>query len=113
MREDFHPGQRWTSETEPELGLGSVRRVTPRTVTIGFGASGETREYARDNAPLKRVRFREGDTVKTREGATVAVQAITERGGLLFYRGEGRELCETELCDSISFNKPEERLLAG
>ena len=109
----FHPGQRWVSESEPELGLGAVLRVTERTVTLKFGASDETREYARDNAPLRRVRFRVGDTIKTRADAELAVQAIAERAGLIFYQGGGRELCETELSDAISFSKPEQRLLAG
>ena len=63
MPHNFHPGQRWISESEPELGLGSVQRVTPRTVTLAFAASDETREYARDSAPLRRVRFRVGDTI--------------------------------------------------
>ncbi len=111
--DNFYPGQRWISESEPELGLGSVRRVTARTVTIGFEASDETREYARDNAPLRRVRFRVGDTIKSHAEAKLVVQSVAERAGLIYYRGEGQELCETELSDAISFNQPEERLLAG
>ncbi|MDB6067215.1 MAG: SNF2-related protein [Pedosphaera sp.] len=113
MTDHFHPGQRWISESEPELGLGSVRRVTNRTVTLVFGASDETREYARDNAPLRRVRFRAGDVIKGRADLSLTVQSVTERGGLIFYGGSGVELCETELNDAISFNKPQERLLAG
>src|ERR1022692_2136486 len=113
MADNFQPGQRWISESEPELGLGSVRRVTPRTVTIAFGASDETREYARDNAPLRRVRFRVSDSIKSHEEATLIVQSVAERGGLIFYRGDGKELCETEMSDALSFNKPGERLFAG
>jgi ATP-dependent helicase HepA len=113
MSNRFHPGQRWISEAEPELGLGSVQRVTPRTVTIGFGASGTTREYAREIAPLRRVRFRKRDTVKDQKESPLVVQSVVERDGLIYYRGDGSELCETELSDAISFNKPEERLLAG
>ncbi len=109
----FHRGQRWISESEPELGLGSVLRVTARTVTVVFGASGETREYARDNAPLRRVRFRAGDTIRNHEDKTMAVESATGQDGLIFYRGDGQVLCETELNDAISFNRPEERLLAG
>lgn len=111
--DNFLTGQRWISETEPELGLGSVRRVTSQTVTIVFGASDETREYARDNAPLRRVRFRVGDSIKSQDNHPLTVQSATERVGLIYYRGGGQELCETELSDAISFNKPEERLLAG
>ncbi len=113
MPHDFRPGQRWISETEPELGLGSVLRVNSRTVFISFAASDETREYARDTAPLRRVRFRIGDAVKSENGGTLTVQAILERNGLIFYRGDRGEICETELSAAISFNKPEERLFAG
>ena len=111
--EHYQTGQRWVSESEPELGLGLVRRVGTRTVTIAFGASGESREYARDNAPLKRVRFRVGDKVQNQQGQTIAVRSVTERNGLIIYGGNGQELCESELNDALSFSKPEERLLAG
>jgi ATP-dependent helicase HepA len=113
MQNHFHPGQRWTSESEPELGLGSIQSANARTVVLVFGASGERREYARDNAPLRRVRFREGDTIKTRGENAFVIQSVVERNSLIFYRTISEEICETELSDAISFNKPEERLLAG
>ena len=71
----FHPGQRWISETEPELGLGAVINVSEQTVTMVFGASAETREYAQDNAPLRRVRFRTGDKIEDREGGSLRRRA--------------------------------------
>src|ERR1700691_3348936 len=101
IRYEFHPGQRWISESEPELGLGSVRRVTNRTVTVAFGASEATREDALDNAPLRRVRFRVADTVKGHDNLPLVVESVHEREGLIFYRGSGRELCETSLSDAI------------
>jgi ATP-dependent helicase HepA len=110
---NFHPGQRWISESEPELGLGSILKVTDRRVTATFGATGERREYARANAPLRRVHFRVGDTIRDRNNTALSVQAITERNGLIFYRCDGRELCESDLSDAITFNEPEERLFAG
>ena len=110
---DFRAGQRWISESEPELGLGAVLRTSARTVTVVFGASAETREYARDNAPLRRVRFRAGDAIENHDSKTLKVESVRERDGLIFYRGGGQEWCETELSDAISFNKPEDRLLAG
>jgi ATP-dependent helicase HepA len=113
MSESFHPGQRWISESEPELGLGSVRSITPRTVIVEFRASAETREYARDNAPLRRVRFRVGDTFASRTESALAVQAVIERAGLVYYQVTEAELCETELSDAISFSQPDKRLLAG
>ncbi len=111
--ENFQSGQRWVSESEPELGLGSVQRVSARTVTLAFAASQATREYARDNAPLRRVRFRVGDKITSQTAGQLTVQSVRERNGLLFYAGQGVEWCETELSDAISFNKPEERLRAG
>lgn len=113
MPDAFHPGQRWTSESEPELGLGSVLRVTGRTVVMEFPASGETREYAADNAPLRRVRFRAGDVVRNRDGASLAVSTVALQGGLLYYLGDGLKWCEAELNDSISCDEPGRRLLNG
>jgi ATP-dependent helicase HepA len=113
MPDHFHPGQRWISESEPELGLASILRVTPRTVTAIFKASGEKREYARANAPLRRVQFRAGDNVRTHDDKLLTIQSVGERSGLIVYRAGGQEICETELSDAITFNKPEERLLAG
>lgn len=110
---EFKPGQRWISQSEPELGLGSVLRVNPRTTTIVFRACAETREYALDNAPLRRVRFMPGDAIRNQADQSMVVESVQERGGLLHYRGGGQAWCETELSDAISFNKPEDRLLAG
>jgi len=113
MRNDFHPGQRWISESEPELGLGSILKVSDRSVTTVFKAAAQQREYSRRNAPLRRVRFRVGDTIKTQSAGSVTVKSVVERDGLLFYHSGGRELCETELSDTISFSSPRDRLYAG
>ena len=113
MTHDFHPGQRWISESEPELGLGSVLKLTPRTVIVEFKASGQNREYARNNAPLRRVRFRPGDTIQNRKGKPLTIESVTEEHSLLRYRRGKQELPEEDLSDTISFNKPEERLFAG
>ena len=51
----FRPGQRWISVSEPELGLGLVRAVSGRTVSIWFPATNDTRQYvASADAPLRR-----------------------------------------------------------
>lgn len=109
----FHPGQRFISDSEPELGLGSVAEVSRLTVILVFKASGERREYARDNAPLRRVRFHSGDMIKDGQGRSLTITSVEERLGLIHYRGDNRELCETDLSDAISFSKPEERLFVG
>jgi ATP-dependent helicase HepA len=112
----YFPGQRWISETEPELGLGLIMDVTPRTVQVLYHASDETRHYAISNAPLKRVRFESGDEIESREGVKLTVETIREdkTTGLFSYESaDGTQLSETELSDSSSFDRPETRLLAG
>lgn len=111
---DFVGGSRWISETEPELGLGMVITGDARRVTLLFHGSGETRVYARQGAPLTRVRFQPGDAVQSHEGWTLHVAQVLEERGLYAYVGEdGRVLPETELSNFISFSKPQERLYAG
>ncbi len=74
----YFQGQRWISETEPELGLGLVVEVTPRTVQVLYHAANETRQYAVGNAPLKRVRFAAGDRVASNKGDKQTGETITE-----------------------------------
>jgi ATP-dependent helicase HepA len=110
----YFSGQRWISETEPELGLGIVVDVAPRTVQVFFQAANEMRHYAVGNAPLKRVRFAAGDEIASREGLTLSVDAVEEENGLLAYvAADGTRLIEIDLCDTSSFDRPETRLLGG
>ncbi|QFY41892.1 RNA polymerase-associated protein RapA [Candidatus Methylospira mobilis] len=114
----FIPGQRWISETEPELGLGMVLEATRARVTVLFIASNERRTYAADNAPLNRVRFVVGDTIESADGWQICVSRIQEQAGLITYIGadlknKPRELEETELSHNIQFNRPQDRLFSG
>jgi ATP-dependent helicase HepA len=113
MLKRFHPGQRWISEGEPELGLGEVLDLSPRTVTLVFRASEETREYQIETAPLRRAAFRVGDVIKNRENETLTIDAVSERDGLLFYDCGQRQLCERSLGDTLGFSGPRERFFAG
>jgi len=115
---DFIPGQRWISEAELNLGLGTVLAVDARSVTVLFLASGETRIYARRNAPLSRVRFAEGDSVRAHEGWSMIVEALREEEGLLIYLGRRddgalAELPEGQLDNLTQLNRPSERLFSG
>lgn len=116
---NFALGQRWISDTESDLGLGTVIAQEGRMITILFPASGETRLYSQQEAPLTRVSFNIGDEVKSAEGFTLLVQKITEQQQLLSYLGirldTGEEvvLRETFLDHFLSFNKPQDRLFAG
>jgi len=101
------------SEREPELGVGIVAAVDGGRVTVEFPATRERRIYALGTAVLKRVRFRAGENVTTRDGATFAVEAVTEEAGLLVYAGQGRRVREDDLSDVTGVASPAERLLAG
>ena len=107
------PGQRWVSDSEPELGLGIVLAAGSGRVEIYFPAAQEHRHYAAKSAPLRRVLFKEGDRIKLHDGAELGVDRVEERAGLHFYHTASRVVPEAELSDKISFSKPEERLLAG
>ena len=110
---DFKIGQRWISETEPELGLGILESVSRHQIRLIFTAASEARLYAPANAPIKRVEFRVGDTIHSQGGAVVLVEEVRELDGLLTYVGGGIEVPEAELADTISFSKPEDRLIGG
>lgn len=114
MRE-FIPGQRWLSEAEPELGLGMVLNSGTHQVTVVFRASGETRQYSIEHAPLKRVAFRAGETIRGgSEDQELQVTEVTEQNGLFIYHTtNGEQVPETLLSDQLSFNTPRERLMAG
>ena len=110
---EFIPGQRWISEAEPELGLATVVRQLGGRVEVFFSAVGEARMYASDHAPLKRVRFRVGDTVKTQTGQEIQIRQVTSHAGLFIYVGEHGEVPEAALSDQLSLRGPEDRLFAG
>lgn len=98
---------------EPELGLGIVLNADSRLVTLLFHGNGETRVYSAANAPLKRVRFNIGDTVKSASGKEFTIEQVDESGGILTYSGDGVSIKEAQLSGDTSFCKPEARLLSG
>ncbi len=103
------------SEREPELGLGIVASVdaAARRIGVAFPATKEKRLYALGTAVLKRVQFRAGETVTTRDGGSFVVEAVTEDAGLLVYAGGGKQVREDVLSDVTSVTSPAERLLAA
>ena len=111
MASRFAPGQRWLSQTEPELGLGLVIKSEPDKVTIVFPSSETTRVYTIEAPPLTRVRFSVGDILKTQEGKSFIVEDLTEKDGIVVYLSKGKKIDESRLSDSLTFSKPIDRLL--
>ena len=83
----FALGQRWISDTETDLGLGTVVALEGRMVTLLFPASGENRIYAKDDAPVTRVQFHVGYTVTSHEEWQLEITDVEEQQGLLIYHG--------------------------
>ena len=115
---DFIPGQRWISEAELQMGLGTILTCDPRSITILFLATGETRIYSRTTAPLSRVKFSEGDNIRAHDGWNLTVKSLQEKNGLITYLGQRddgspAELPEGELDNLIQLNRPTERLFSG
>ncbi|WMY75041.1 RNA polymerase-associated protein RapA [Buttiauxella selenatireducens] len=116
----FTLGQRWISDTESELGLGTVVALDPRMVTLLYPATGENRLYARNDSPITRVMFNPGDTITSHEGWQLKVDEVKEENGLLAYIGTrldteeaGTMLREVFLDSKLVFSKPQDRLFAG
>ncbi len=115
---DFAPGQRWISEAENDLGLGTILTLDHRLITVLYPSCGETRAYARHNHPLHRIEFAPGDRITSHEGWQLRVDKVVHSQGLITYQGTNEEGLNAELPEScldnfIQFNKARERLLAG
>ncbi|MDH5216431.1 MAG: RNA polymerase-associated protein RapA, partial [Gammaproteobacteria bacterium] len=118
MTKQFIPGQRWISEAEPQLGLGTILKKDLRSVTILFLATGDTRTYAQASAPLSRVEFKPGDKVQSHEGWFLEVEQTDENEGLITYfgrkpDGESCQLEEAQLNNFIQLSRPADRLFGG
>ncbi len=118
----FALGQRWISDTEADLGLGIISEVDNRCVTISFPAAAESRVYAMDTAPISRVRYQLGDTVRNSDGGKILVDSIEEDRGYLTYTGFDLDsidttkkirLPEIELDSFVLFSTPQARLFSG
>ena len=113
MRDKLTPGQRWVSTSEPELGLGILLEAGSGRATILFTAAEEKRTFAIDSAPILRVQFKVGDEILIHTGETITIDKVISEDGLLTYYQGDQSFSEGELDDSISFSKPDDRLLGG
>ncbi|GGD48605.1 RNA polymerase-associated protein RapA [Lacimicrobium alkaliphilum] len=115
----FALGQRWISQTESELGLGTVVEIADRTVTLLFPATGEQRTYTLASAPLIRVTFGIGDKIASHQGWQLLVEEISELDGQLTYIGQrldtglNTSLKETFVDHHFVLDQPDQRLLSG
>ena len=116
--QDIAKGQRWVSHTEQNLGLGIIRDISGRLITIDFPAAEEQRTYARDNAPISRIIYSVGDQITTHDDEILTVKELLNDKGLVGYvaaNGAGDELVvpEMNLSAHVLFTTPRQRLLSG
>lgn len=116
----YAQGQRWLSETEPELGLGIVTDLDHRTVTIEYRSCDQVRRYAKQQAPLNRIVYVAGDTITTCTGEDLIVIAVESIDDVLVYNAHRKDdvtdlinLPEALLSDTLVLSKPTERLFSG
>lgn len=115
---EFTPGQRCISDAELQMGLGTIVKVDHRTLTVVFSASDETRTYSRETAPLTRVVFSVGDTIRNQDGIDLTVASVQNTDDLLAYSGRDKTgnshtIVETELDNFLQLNRPSQRLFNG
>lgn len=115
----FSIGQRWVSQAEFDLGLGTVIKVDNRFVQVLFSGAEETRQYAIDQAPLMRVEYSVGDTITSMEGFEFKVSDVETVGETLVYHGQRIDneevvsVKEIMLDHHVKLNNPESRLFTG
>lgn len=111
--ENFFPDQRWTSEGEPELGVGVVVETNKNRVQVHFPATNETRQYALANAPLRRVIFKLGDTIVDANKRQLVIERVQDNGELFLYIGKDGALSEADLGDVLVKHGVDDRLFIG
>lgn len=111
--QNFFAGQRWSSEGEPELGVGIVIETSRNRVQIHFPLADESRQYALENAPLRRVIFKPGDTISDINKNPLLIESVKEKDGLYLYIGKGKALSERDLGDVRIQHGVNDRLIMG
>lgn len=106
------PGQRWYSTAEPELGLGTIKKVDQRALELLFTKAGMLRRYALTSAPLSRAEFRVGDQIAA-DGKLLTVEEAEDRAGLMHYRCGAEWISEPQLDDVQAASAADERMTAG
>ncbi len=112
----FITGQRFINNADLQLGLGRVVAENHRMVKVAFDAVGEERIYAKDSAPLSRYEPQVGDQLSHKDGWLITIKEVKSLNGLNIYfgvrsNGEDDVIPESEITDTISLDRPADRLL--
>ena len=110
---DFFSNQRYSSDGEPELGVGILTEVSKGKVQIYFPASDEMRLYAIESAPLRRVVFKIGDIIEDANGQSMLIEQVKLIDKLYMYYGKGMQISEAELGNVSLAHTADDRLFKG
>jgi ATP-dependent helicase HepA len=108
-------GQRWSSDSEPELGLGIVTNKEFRTVEITFPTSNAVRRYSIATAPIRRIVFNAGDTIFGKDHNRHTINSVHEdkTTGLITYICGSEHIAEASISDTVNLSTPLQRLMIG
>ncbi len=117
-------GQRYISQSEPELGLGRVTDYDGRLLCLEFPAVAEQRTYQFREAPVSRIEFQPGDQIRGSHDPDWAhhqwvVTRVEQHGENLVYTldceipGSSITVSESELPSDIRFGSPDQRFSSG
>ena len=110
----FVPGQRYISVAEPELGLGKIVSVDRRFVEVAFPGNERPRKYAAASAPLTRIVFKIGDSIKDENGNEFRITEVRGNAGqTLTYLCGPQILSEDAVAGTCTASTPLRRLLNG
>ncbi|MFV1983766.1 MAG: RNA polymerase-associated protein RapA [Thiohalomonadales bacterium] len=115
---NFVIGQRWISETESDLGLGTIIEVEQRTVTVNFSSCDETRTYALANPPLARIIFKKDDEIQDLEQRDLIIRELKitdEKYQYLVEDETGNQIWieESQINHHTKLNNVTDRLFTG
>jgi len=106
-------GQRWLSESEPDLGLGILLKAEYGRADLFFPAVEQQRQYSLETAALRRVILKVGDTLIHEDGERYLVTSFENQEGLIVYQCGDVSVIEEELSSTMDFSGADDRLLAG
>lgn len=94
------------------MGLGTVMRLSGRSVQIVFTGSGLIRQYAVDSAPMLRAEFQPGERIRV-DGSEWVVASVRQANGVLHYACGDHEFAEGQLDAEQPVSQADQRLLSG